>query len=372
MAARSKTWRGYEPVGQDDGGEAKPRPHCAVRLVDLLDGEELRAERKADAAATKSAAPTARQRRADSTPFDDLGKQKPHAASIPFDDLGKQKPHADSTPCDDPSVKKLRTDVKPSPCPSQKGRVLNHGSEPPVHVSERSPIRQTEACFSEAKKMDVPDGYAVLSIRPDGAGEMVEVLLSVPCATGDRSECLKLYLTVEQYADLDPHVGPITHKEAEVITEMGRLCHAIRRGMGLLQYGDCSARRLAYKLSVKGIDRETADAAVAYLSEKGYIREEDTAGRRAEQGVGKFWGARRIREDLRARGFSSEAVEEAMEALAEADFVGNCASLIRKKYGSVPAERVPRQKMMAALLRLGYEPDEIREAMRRVGIKENV
>ena len=206
--------------------------------------------------------------------------------------------------------------------------------------------------------------YAVLSITPEGEGETVSVVLAEPDPDGGKPRRIKLYLLVEQYADLGVKVGRISIERFDLLVEAGKLCAAIRRGMGLLQYGDKSARRLAYKLTAKGIDRETAIAAAAYLSEKGYIREDDTARLRAEQGVRKGWGLRRICEDLRAQGFASEAIEEALDSLSEVDFTENCAAVIRKKYGDVPEERPARQKMVAALMRLGYDSEEIREAMR--------
>lgn len=225
-------------------------------------------------------------------------------------------------------------------------------------------IRATER--DSLPSEDVGGKHAVLSVTPEGEGETVAVVLSVPNAEGGKPSRVRLHLLVEQYADLGVKVGEITPEQADILLEAGKLCAAVRRGMGLLQYGDKSARRLAYKLTAKGIDRETATAAAAYLSEKGYIREDDTARLRAEQGVRKGWGLRRICEDLRAQGFTSDAVEDAVEALSEVDFVGNCAAVIRKKYGDLPDDRAARQKLMAAMMRLGYDSEEIREAMRQI------
>ncbi len=225
-----------------------------------------------------------------------------------------------------------------------------------------------------------PAAPAVLSVKPSGEGDVVAVVLILPSDAGasgagasdapasgtPASEKVRLYLLVEQYADLRPREGSISPEDAEALLEAGRFCAAVKRGMRLLQYGDQSARRLAYKLTAKGIDRETADAAAAYLAQKGYIHEDDTARLRAEQGVRKLWGPRRIREDLRANGFAPDAVAEAMESVSEVDFEENCATVIRKKYHGVPEDRTERQKLFAALARLGYDADVIREAMRRV------
>ena len=203
-------------------------------------------------------------------------------------------------------------------------------------------------------------GCAVLEIRPSDEGETVTLTLL------QEGEQVSVHLLVEQYADLRPREGSISEGEAETILEAGRLCDAIRQGMRCLQYGDLSARRLTYKLTAKGVSREIATRAANYLAEKGYIREDSAAVSRAAQSVRKLWGPRRIREDLRANGFSPEAVEEAMESLAEVDFEENCATVIRKKYRTLPDDRAARQKMTAALMRLGYDADIIRAAARRV------
>ena len=258
-------------------------------------------------------------------------------------------------------------------------------STPPPAFETSEPFRrdlsaERRRSHGEERAASV-EGCAILSVTPAGEGETVAVVLSVPPSEADmdalesdgrpgsRSKRVKLHLLVEQYADLQAegctfHVGEITEQWAEELIEAGKLCAAIKRGMWLLQYGDRSARRLTAQLTAKGTDRETAATATAYLVRKGYIREDDTARLRAEQSLRKGWGPRRIREDLRARGFTSEAVEEAMETLSKVDFSEKCADIIRKKYREIPEDRADLRKMTASLMRLGYDSDHIREAMR--------
>ncbi len=264
------------------------------------------------------------------------------------------------------------------------------GRAPRESQSQRSPRSRRSANSSIPPKDPAEFAateYTILSIKPVGEGETVAVVLSMP---GDTSEAsaeagnpprkrLQLFLLVEQYADLHPREGSISPDEAEELLTAGRFCAAVKRGMRLLQYGDQSARRLAYKLRAKGIDRADADRAAAYLVEKGYIHEDDTARLRAEESVRKLWGPRRIREDLRAHGFAPDAIAEAMESLDEVDFEENCVELIRKKYRDIPKDRVERraerraeqQKMIAALTRMGYDYELIRAAMRRAEHEED-
>lgn len=207
---------------------------------------------------------------------------------------------------------------------------------------------------------------AVLSVTPEGEGETVAVVLALPSAEGKAPRRVRICLLTEQYADLAVQAEKISLERAQELLEAGKLCAAIQRGIGMLAYGNQSVRRLAYKLTAKGVEREIAETAAAYLAAKGYIRETDTALLRAREGLRKGWGLMRIREDLRAHGFDAEAIEAVAEDLSEVDFTENCEAMIRKRYGDIPAERPERQKLTAAMLRLGYEPEEIREAMRRI------
>lgn len=215
-----------------------------------------------------------------------------------------------------------------------------------------------------------PDTCAVLSVSPAGEGETVTVVLALPDPEGKKAQRVSFCLLVEQYAELGVKAGPVTYEKAEELLDAGKLCGAIRRGIALLGYGDQSARRLAYKLTAKGVDRDTAARATAYLAERGYIHEDDTATLRAEQDLRKGWGERRIREDLIAHGFTREAVEEAIESLPDVDWVENCATAIRKKYGEIPEDKGERQKMLAAMMRLGYDADTVKAAVRRI-LREN-
>lgn len=203
------------------------------------------------------------------------------------------------------------------------------------------------------------------------SGEYLLVTLEGNTAEGQRLR-QRIPLTAEQYAGMGLSVGSISVEEAARLTEAGQLCRAIRKGMELLGYGDLSVRRMVWKLTVRGADRETAAGAAAYLKEKGFLREESAAERRAEQGARKLWGPRRIRQDLMAQGYEEAAVQAAMEALSDpenpesTDYIANCATLIRKKYGEVPADRQERQRMLAGLTRLGYTYEQVREAARMV------
>lgn len=235
------------------------------------------------------------------------------------------------------SVKRSEVPYKKSVCP------------------QPDPIIKAEAALSEPLPQE---GMYVIDITPLDGGEWVSVTLA------EGKERHRVRLLTEQYAELQPLVGRISDDDVQALMAAGALCDAIRKGMELLGYGSMSRRRLLQKLIARRILRETAEAAVAYLDARGCLPEADDAIRFAEQGVRKLWGPRRIQEDLYARGFPSEAVNMAMETLEEVDFSANCARVIAKKYGEPSKDRVEIKKMTAALMRLGYTMEQIREAMK--------
>ena len=227
-----------------------------------------------------------------------------------------------------------------------------------------SPSRSTPATPSGQESSMT--SHTVLSVTPSGEGETVAVVMVLPNPAGGKPQRVSFHLLVEQYAELGVQTGEITPEAADTILDAGRLCGAIRRGMAMLGYGDHSARRLTSKLVAKGVDKEISTRAVAYLTRRGYIREESAATLRARQGLGKGWGERRIREDLFSLGFTREAVEEAMAQLSDVDWEENCAAVIRKKYRDIPGERKELQKLVAAMMRLGYDGDTVKAALRQI------
>lgn len=205
-------------------------------------------------------------------------------------------------------------------------------------------------------------GTGIAEIMPMEGGAWMSVTL-VTRAAEEKPVRRYIHLLPEQYRVLSPAVGEVTLAYAETLEEAGKLCDAIRKGMELLGYGAMSRRRLIQKMTARGFGRETAEEAAAYLSDHGAFCEETDAIRFAEQGVRKLWGPRRIRDDLYARGFPTDVIAVAMDALEDVDFVENCGRVI-VKHGGIPKKQDEIKKMIAALMRLGYTSGQIREALR--------
>ena len=202
----------------------------------------------------------------------------------------------------------------------------------------------------------------IASLRREDKGQSVTVTLILIDDLGERHrEDVKILWVSCQ--DLGLSEGEISTRDLKEIHQAGQRYMAVLQSMTYLGYGSMSRRKLEQKLTLKGYDREVAIWAVAYVAERGYLEESDTAMRFAERGLSKSWGPRRIKEDLFARGFPASVVAEVMEALEEVDFVTPCADYLQRKYGGVPKDPATRRKVAAALMRMGYTADIIAKAM---------
>lgn len=217
-------------------------------------------------------------------------------------------------------------------------------------------------------------GFTVHRVVTDAEGETLTVTLEGPDEDGAPSH-RKISLTVEQYAVLGIRPGAISPDAAKSLVHAGQLCLAMRKAGELLGYSDMSARSLVCKLTVRGIDGDTAAEAVDWMVAHGILHENTAALARAAEDARKGWGPRRIRQDVLAHGYTTEATQIAMDALndpddpAFVDFEISCRRvLLARIRGDVTAltDRAARGKLMAAMVRLGYGTDAVSEAMREI------
>ena len=248
-----------------------------------------------------------------------------------------------------------------------RSKLLFEASEQPTDLLDVRSMDKKMPCAEMA------DGATVTDRTPEENGAWVRLSVRVvgafapfdqEDARSKKSHTVRVLTAL--YAELGIRVGEsLSVERAEALLEAEQVSRAIVWSESSLAYGDRSARKMTQKLLAKGFSPRVAARTVGYLKAKGWLRENEAALRRAEQDVKKRWGVSRIRNDLYAQGYDREAIDEAIEALldSDVDFVENCVSVIQKKYGGVPTDTKARQSMKAALLRLGYTPSEIREAM---------
>lgn len=205
----------------------------------------------------------------------------------------------------------------------------------------------------------------IRDILPVQGGDALCVTLTL---TGDGGSEVHSYTVSHlQYAELTclhPYAKAagrsLTPDEVEAIDAAAAHHAAAARALDLLSYGDMTERTLVRKLQLRGIPEEAARSAAAAMVEQGYINEEEQLERSLRACLRKGWGPMRITAALRQKGFSREAMEALTDRLAEIDFAGQCAEVVERKWGSLPTDRAPRQKAIAALMRLGYTREQIR------------
>ena len=197
----------------------------------------------------------------------------------------------------------------------------------------------------------------------DGGAKLV---LSVTIAEGGQTRKEELPVFASRF-EKAPAAGEIDAETLAFLRREAALCAALEQGLRSLSVGSVSRVSLTRKLRAKGVDKEIAEAAVAELDGRGYLREADGAVREAEKGLAKLWGDRRILADLRGKGYGDEALVAVRERLADEDSVARCRRLLQKK--RIPIDRAAddrnaANKLIAALMRYGYGADEIRDALR--------
>ena len=212
--------------------------------------------------------------------------------------------------------------------------------------------------------MTARDGGAEVLVRAELSEDVFDVAESASnTRRKPQREVRELSLLLDCYAALRPKKGVIDEESYLRLEEAANFSEAVRLGIRFLSFGANTRQGLEGKLCRKGVARETAAEASAYLSEHGYIDEEKDAVREAERNVKKLRGRNRIRAVLFQKGYSPEAVESAERYLDEVDFTQLCKALIQKRYEGALSDASSRKRVVATLMRNGYTMREIRTAM---------
>lgn len=142
---------------------------------------------------------------------------------------------------------------------------------------------------------------------------------------------------------------------------------ALKTSLNILGYRDNTEAQVREKLSERGYTEETVNAVIEWLIAKRYLDDERmllSAVRRLAEG--RLYGKARIRQELRRKQFSPEAIASLDwdgEELAVIDFQAICLRLLQKRGG------VRDEKTYAFLLRYGHSPADIRAAYRLLAEK---
>ena len=148
---------------------------------------------------------------------------------------------------------------------------------------------------------------------------------------------------------------------------------AFNSAMFSLDMRDHSEREIRQKL-MRTYDEQSVDSAVEKLIDLGLVNDRRYAELLTrELFERKKYGKTRVRSELYRKGIASDIVNEVLDEYEnenEPDNVQTIVDIIRKKYYNKLVDEKSRQKVVAALVRLGYSFSDIRQAMREFSSDE--
>ncbi len=138
------------------------------------------------------------------------------------------------------------------------------------------------------------------------------------------------------------------------------------RAMNLLQKKDYTEKQLRDKLNDGDYPQELVDKAIAYVKSFNYIDDEGYARDYISYHM-SVRSKNRIIQDLTNKGISKDIYQDILEELYEDDSDAEIEQikklLIKKHYDPDTTEYEDKKKIMAFLLRKGYNSSDIKKAM---------
>ena len=201
----------------------------------------------------------------------------------------------------------------------------------------------------------------VISIAAAGSDE---ISLTLEVREGDNACKERFVISTDAYTRLGISKGECDREKYDKLESEAKIHSAFKRGLYLLGFGASSKKNLLSKLIAKKIDREAASIAVDRIEQQGFLCESASAAREAEICSSKLWGEVRIRAQLSQKGYTKDAIDDALYALEDSgvDFEENCKLLIKKKCYPLPSDRAEMQKLISSLMRYGYSISQIKAA----------
>ena len=156
--------------------------------------------------------------------------------------------------------------------------------------------------------------------------------------------------------------GTITEEQLAALLETSEYNRARDRALYLLGLRDYACKELTKKLLTEARP-EIAERVVERLTEVGLLDDERYAERLAQcLSRSKQYPKRRVAQELQRRGVDRDTAQSAAEEIDCEDYK-QALALIEKRYYNKMNERESRQKVMAALARRGFSYEAIRQAM---------
>lgn len=184
--------------------------------------------------------------------------------------------------------------------------------------------------------------------------------------TSSLGTSFEMPVSPDQYDRFDLEEGEIIDDAHFLkIREEHLFDNARRHAFSILSYGENNKKMLSQKLQRQGFSRELSDNVAIYMEHRGYIDEKKQMGLLIDTFLKKKFGRIKIVEELILKGYRRDEVHEYVkDALKDINFADNCAWIIEHKYNPLPKDQNEIKKMMAALMRYGYNIADIKEGLR--------
>ena len=174
-----------------------------------------------------------------------------------------------------------------------------------------------------------------------------------------------LYFSMCGYRD----GAELTEREAAELVRLGNERRAFNKASALLSFQARTRRQLLDRLT-PDFGADAAEAAVARLEELRLLDDTRYAESFADELLRRrHMSPRRILQELLSRGIDRETAEEAVASL-DFDSADSLSELLRTKFSGKYSDEKGMRRTVAALQRLGYGYGEIRAAMRDAGSEE--
>ena len=132
-----------------------------------------------------------------------------------------------------------------------------------------------------------------------------------------------------------------------------------------LSYRALSSAMLRDRLLAKGHDEEAADYALAWLTERRLLDDPAYAESVVRGYTRKGYGAARIRQELTRRGIDRETAAAALQTFSPNE--AQMLALLEKRLRGDVSDRKEIEKAVAALQRRGFSWSEIKHALETYG-----
>lgn len=198
--------------------------------------------------------------------------------------------------------------------------------------------------------------------------------MELTAAEPRRGRLTQLFLDGERAAQVDTETFLRSGlRPGDQVTEE-RLCQLLQdsdanrakeKALYLLGYRSHSKKELAEKIARAGVGRQAAQEAADRMEELGLIDDGAYARQYAKElFTRKRYGAMRVRQELLRKGIDGELIEEVLAGYGDGDAAqGNIQAVLEKKYPGWEEDDRQRRRAFAALRRMGYSFEDIRQAM---------